>query len=559
MQLTEFNSFTSLILKYADTQPTHLACAFVDKKNKVELTYQELAEKVKCRASLLLEHDLVGQPVALIFPAGIEFVVDFIACLYAGVIAVPLNLARNEKMFERTSDVIVDAGIKAILTTANSSSFLTSSVAGISTDVKELIWLDETNIAKTQRRPLHQVKSDDLAFIQYTSGSTSKPKGVMVSQGNIIANQKAIKEACNHDMGCILGGWLPQFHDMGLVGHLIHPLYLGGTYVTMPAINFVQNPRAWLELISDYKINTSASPNFGFEHCTKFIADTDDLSDINLSSWNVAINGAEPINHKTMQLFSDKFAKCGFDAQSFFPSFGMAETTLFVSGGRFKTGMLVQQLDKASFELGRVNFEVADNIKHIVSCGHISPYFKVDIVDPETTLACAENKIGEIWIRGDSVAQGYWNNTEKTKDDFSAQILGGDGVNCLRTGDMGFIYNNELYVTGRIKEMIIIRGRNIYPYDIEHTCNLDIRASGKTAVVAIDKHGVEAIGAIVEVKAETLMSIDEKIMEQDIKLAVMETHNISIDELKLVKSGSIPRTTSGKLRRGSAKALFCNT
>jgi len=301
----EFESFAGRILRLAKMQPEQDACIFQSRgpETAQHLSWGELASQVVARASLLLEQGLAGKPVALIFSTGNAFVVDFIACLYAGVIAVPLNLSRNAQQFSRTLEIMADAGASAVLTTEETRTFLQQLLAE-ETTAEQLLWLTEQDSASAELTP-GAVTPEQLAFIQYTSGSTSRPKGVMVSQGSILDNQRAICKACCHQPGLIAGGWLPQFHDMGLIGHMMQPLFMGGTYVFMPPMNFIQRPRRWLELISQYRIHSSASPDFGYDHCLKFITDREDLSGLDLSCWKVALNGSEPVHAATMSRRED--------------------------------------------------------------------------------------------------------------------------------------------------------------------------------------------------------------------------------------------------------------
>ncbi len=552
----EFESFAQRVLNYGLSQPDANACVFQSRGPETAqvLSWAQLRQQVQARASLLLEHGLAGQPVALIFPAGNEFVIDFLACLYAGVIAVPLNLSRNAQQFSRTLEIMEDAGVTAVLTTAKTESFLQGALQELASDYQPQLWLDE-QVQSAQIHVPEPVQPDELAFIQYTSGSTSRPKGVMVSHASILDNQQAIQQACQHEAGLIAGGWLPQFHDMGLIGHMMQPLYLGGCYVFMPPMNFIQRPRRWLELISDYRIHSSASPDFGYEHCVKFITAREDLSGLDLSCWKVALNGSEPVNHATMARFAEKFAPHGFDPQAFFPCYGMAETTLFVSGGAPGNGVKTRHFDSTAFAAGTLR-EAAQGIE-VVSCGLISPAFALTIVNPDTCAPCADETIGEIWLHGPSVAQGYWKNSEQTQAGFQAQLNNEDARQWLRTGDLGFVRDGELFVTGRIKELIILRGRNIYPYDIERTCNNYPQASGGgAAVFAVERDGTTRLAAIVELSKAAFINGDHTEMALDIKGLVMDASEVTLDILCLVKPGTIPRTTSGKIRRVACKDLL---
>lgn len=557
-QLINTTLFMDAICKYAETQPDHLACVFQPRAidTAQRLSYQQLYQQIEARSQLMVSLGYHNKVVALLYPSGLDFVINFLACLNCGVIAVPLNVTRNAKQLERTIDIIEDANVCAILTTEDTKAQLCDQLQEIVDGRKHnFAWLTERNeTALSQNLPV--VKASDIAFIQYTSGSTSTPKGVMVSHSNIVDNMKAIETSCGLQKGVVLGGWLPQFHDMGLIGHMLSPLYLGGTYIFMPPMNFIQRPSRWLQLISHYRIFCSAAPNFGYEHCVKLISDREDLTDLDLSCWKVALNGSEPVSAKTMAAFAQKFAPYGFNVQSFFPSYGMAETTLLVSGGPLQSGISVLNLDKNSLSKGLVTqVEVGVDI---VCCGEISAHFSLKIVDPDTLQECSKNQVGEIWLSGDSVAQGYLNNPARTKADFQATLASDNAKQYLRTGDLGFVVNNQLYVTGRIKEVLIIRGRNLYPYDIERTCNSYPYANGGNgASVFTYQCGAETkLGAIVEINKRFLATIDKQVMTQDINALVFAQHEISFDKLLVTRPGTIPKTTSGKVKRAACATLI---
>lgn len=548
-----------VIQYYARVKGTQEACIFQPRElNTAEsLTYADLNQKLTQRAQLLLSLGYQGQPIALLYPTGLDFVVNFLACLAAGAIAVPLSLSRNSKQLERILHILEDAHIQAILTTRETQANLKKQLenSSYSSRKSSFIWLDEyEHVSGTM--PLPDVDPESLAFIQYTSGSTSLPKGVMVSHHNIIHNQNVIHVASDTPEGLRAGGWLPQFHDMGLIGQTLHPLYLGGTSITMPPLTFIQRPRRWLELISHYRIQGSTAPNFGYEHCVRFIGDHEDLSNLDLSCWKIAMNGSEPLNADVMTTFSEKFGKYGFDPSAFFPCYGMAETTLFVSGGPKNSGMEILTLNQEYFEEGKV--QPAEQGIKIVNCGLISPELTVKIVNPETHLHCSSEEIGEIWIAGSSVTQGYWNNSQKTAKVFHAELAVSDGQHYLRTGDMGFVKDQMLYVTGRIKEMLIIRGRNLYPYDIERTCNAYKHAAGRSgcAVFSYCQDNEVKLACIVEIKKQALNRYNHEDMKQDLRAAIMEQHDINISTLLLVKPGIIPKTSSGKIKRVACKDLI---
>ncbi len=518
------------------------------------LNYEQLNQRVQQRAQWLIAQGYHQKNIALLYPAGLDFVVNFLACLAAGVTAVPLNLTRNAQQLQRTVDILDDANIAAILTISEVKQQLLSQLQSLpSLAERQWHWIDETD-QSDQPVELPRVKPEQLAFIQYTSGSTGRPKGVLISHGNIVSNQYMIMQACGHQPGLIAGGWLPQFHDMGLIGHMLQPLFLGGTYVFMPPLNFIQRPRRWLELISHYKIHSSAAPNFGYQHCLKMIKEREDLSKIDLSCWKVALNGSEPVDANTMRAFSERFQSCQFDSKAFFPCYGMAECTLFISGGPAASGMQTVNLSKSDLAQGQVVPSVDG--QDIVDCGIAAPAINIKIVNPDSCLACTEHEIGEIWLSGDALAQGYWNDRQKSIETFQAKIIGSQ-QHYLRTGDMGFLLNGHLYVTGRIKEMLIIRGRNLYPYDIERTCNSHHFASGNNgaSVFTYQERELTKLVAIVEINKRALLHENHEQLKRDLREAIVEQHGIAIDQLHLVKPGIIPKTTSGKVKRIACRDL----
>jgi acyl-CoA synthetase (AMP-forming)/AMP-acid ligase II len=550
--------FRDTLISHTHRKGDNLACIF--QTHGVEtaqtLTYRDLSDWVLKRAQLLLSLNHHGQPVALLFPNGLDFVVNFLACLYAGVIAVPLNLPRNSQQMERNVAILDDAKIKTLLTTATARNQLEQQLNQIpALHGRNWTWIDEYQFSTTEIA-LPLFSPEKLAFIQYTSGSTSLPKGVMVSHGNLVENQKAIQTAYDHPDGLMAGGWLPQFHDMGLIGHMLQPLFMGGTYVFMPPINFVQRPLRWLELISHYRLYSSAAPNFGYKHCVKCIKDGEDLSHLDLSCWQVALNGSEPIDANTMKSFAAKFSPYGFNLDAFSPCYGLAECTLFVSGMSRLTGIQTLILEKEAFQEGRV--KTAEKGYTVVNCGFVSASLNVRIVNPESREVCEEGEIGEIWVSGTSVAQGYWKNTEKTEECFQAQLKQPDGKYYLRTGDMGFLHQGMLFITGRIKEMLIVNGRNLYPYDIECTCNdyQDAVGNNGTSVFTIDEEGESKLVAIIEIKRKSWLEGLHAQIIRDIRESVMNYHNIALDKVILVKPGTIPKTTSGKIKRTSCKYLL---
>ncbi len=544
------------VLSFAESTPDKAACIFQVRspESACTLTYGELRKDVIARAEMLFSLGLKGKRVALIYPPGLDFVVTFLACLYSGVVAVPLNLSRNTLQFQRVALVIREADPSAVLSDDQNLPIIRTALEKQNINTSELFWLDNDSLSNTEQSDsLEPPQLEDLAFIQYTSGSTSTPKGVMVSHKNIVANQESIRKACGHKLGFMGGGWLPQFHDMGLIGQMMQPLYMGGTYVFMPPMNFIQRPRRWLEMISHYRFVSSAAPNFGYEHCVKAISDREDLSGIDLSCWKVALNGSEPVNDRTMAAFSERFGPYGFYPKAFFPCYGMAETTLFVSGGGIGNGVKTETLDLDQFQQSKR--KPAPTGATVVSCGSVSEDFRVKIVNPYSAVSCLESEIGEVWIQGDGVASGYWKNEDKTQEIFGANIIGSDDGPYLRTGDLGYLSEGELFITGRIKELIIMRGRNIYPYDIERTCNEMEQGAGSTAVTSVEAGTKTLLCAIVEIRKNVLINTSDEDLKLLVRSRVMDAHDVNVDVVVIARPGDIPRTTSGKLKRAECRKM----
>jgi len=493
-----------------------------------------------------------GARALLLFPPGLDFVAAFFGCLYAGVVAVPAYPPRPRRSPARLQGLLEDAQPAAVLTVgalaAHAGSW-SEELPGI----RDLAWIavDElgTEGAEDWRPPT--INGDTLAFLQYTSGSTSAPKGVMVSHGNLLHNQKLIQEAFRQTDESVIVSWLPMYHDMGLIGTLLQPLYVGGRCYLMAPAAFLLRPFRWLQAISKYHATTSGGPNFAYDLCVARTS-PERRAELDLSSWRVAFNGAEPVRGGTLAGFAEAFASCGFQAESFHPCYGLAEATLLVaaSGARLPRRM---EVDAAELERNRVS--PADGGRELVSCGAAAGGQWVEIVDPESLQPCAPGRVGEIWVSGPSVARGYWEREEPTRQIFQARLAGGSPP-FLRTGDLGFFHGGELFVTGRIKDLIILRGRNHYPQDIELTVEASHPAlrPGCGAAFAVAEEGEERLVVVHEV--ERRADVDPAIVAEAVRRAVAEEHEVAVHEVVLLRAGTIPKTTSGKIQRGACRGLY---
>ena len=453
----------------AACHPHRTAYTFLDfgASGPQSLTYAELNRNAKQLAAQLQQLGMRNEPALLLYPPGLDYIVAFFACLYAGTIAVPAYPPSNNRHMPRLLAILNDSKAKIVLTTGQIANNIRP-FAGAKENWPVKSWL-QTDGGEPVSAGLWQapnLQETDLAFLQYTSGSTGEAKGVMISHGNLMANQRLIKQRFGHDERSTVVGWLPLYHDMGLIGNVMQPLYCGAGAILMSPMAFLEKPLRWLQAISDYRAHTSGGPNFAYELCVQKI-DRDALAGIDLSGWQLAFNGAEPINPCTLQRFSEAFAGLGFRRRSFYPCYGLAEATLLATGGTKQTLPKVAAFDKAALAQG-ASLAVDDcdpNARSLVSCGTVDGDFEqaLCIIDPESHAVCANGEIGEIWLGGPCIAQGYWRNPTVNSEIF---VKSPGGQRWLRTGDLGFINDGELFVSGRLKDLIIIRGRNYYPHDL---------------------------------------------------------------------------------------------
>nr|WP_238560422.1 AMP-binding protein [Microcystis aeruginosa] len=524
------------------------------------LTYQQLDQKAKALAAQLQLQMSPGERALLLYPSGEEFIIAFFACLYAGVIAVPVYPPRRNQKLSRLRAITRDAQAKLALTT---TSLLSTIEEKFSSD-PELVTvpcLATNNIPDEQAENWQKLNLslEDIAFLQYTSGSTGMPKGVMVSHKNLLHNEKLIASAFGHTTETIVVGWLPLFHDMGLIGNVLQPIYVGFPSVIMPPEAFIQKPLRWLQAISRYKATSSGGPNFAYELCASKIK-PQERENLDLSCWDVAFNGAEPVRAITLEKFANTFADSGFEREAFYPCYGMAETTLFVSGGIKSQSPVIEAVDKLAL---LENSAVTINCQHpnaqlLVGCGHAWLSEKIVIVNPESLTECRDGEIGEIWVSSDSVAQGYWNRPGQTEETFKAYLADTQVGPFLRTGDLGFLLAGELFITGRLKDLIIVQGRNHYPQDIEATVeksHLGLR-QGCGAVFSVEIAGQERLVVVQEVERSYLRKLDSPAVIEQIIRSVAEEHQLDVYAVALLKTASIPKTSSGKIQRIACRTAF---
>jgi acyl-CoA synthetase (AMP-forming)/AMP-acid ligase II len=542
---------------HASEIPDRVAYTFLgeqwptDASTTVSLTFVELSVKVESLAAHLLTRAKPGDRAALLYPSGLDFVVAFLACLRAGIIAVPVNVPRREKHFGRLINILKDCEPLLTLTTQDVGGLIDSMSLDRLCLGQILATDDHFNSDVDARQDFPFIAPKDIAFLQYTSGSTAEPQGVVVTHANLLANEAAIEAGVGHTRESVHVGWLPLFHDMGLVGNVLQPLYVGYHSILMSPDSFLREPVRWLRAINDFRGTTSGAPNFAYEHCARLVT-AEEKRGLDLSSWRVAFNGAEPVRAATLDRFSEAFGECGFQREAWCPCYGIAECTLFVSGGPPMQLPRIVKLSADALEQGRAIPAAGTciNARPIVACGRVASGIEVRIVDPETDRECAPGQVGMIWIRGDSVTSGYWNQPERTRAAFAARLNDtGDGP-YLRTGDLGFVLDDQVFITGRLKELIIINGRNIYPQDVEAAPigAHPLCRPGTAASFGVSSADSESLVVIVEVEGTPDDELAAEIRLR-IRQSVMRTVDVMPNDIELVPRGSLSKTSSGKLRR----------
>ncbi|MGX2041491.1 amino acid adenylation domain-containing protein [Methylocaldum sp. MU1018] len=539
------------------------------------LTFADLDRRARAIAARLQTLGMIGERALLLYPPGLEYIEAFFGCLYAGAIAVPAYPPTRQHL-PRLQAVMRDAAPGVIMTTAELvAKFRDEFVGGALCAASNWLATDAVASGEAGRWRAPVLAPESLAFLQYTSGSTGDPKGVMVSHGNLLANQEAIRQSFGHTEHSTVVGWLPLYHDMGLIGNILQPLYVGSTAVLMSPMAFLEKPVRWLKAISEYRAATSGGPNFAYDLCVRKVT-AEQKRGLDLSAWTLAFNGSEPVRAATLERFAGAFAECGFRRESFFPCYGLAEATLFVTGTGLETGglRLEEKPDKADFD---DSSSLSPPVSSLVSCGLPADRHIVQIVDPNTGKPCLPGREGEIWVSGPSVAQGYWNCAEESENTFRARLEAGDlrpdkkgtkafpqasglqpQTSYLRTGDLGLLDDGRLYVTGRIKDLIIIRGRNYYPQDIEHalTDSVDVLRPGGCAAFSVTCQDEEKPIVVAELTREAIRKADYEAIFASLRSALAEICELTAAELVLVRPGGVPKTSSGKLRRQACKQAY---
>lgn len=528
-----------------------------------ELSYKTLWLEAASIAGFLRSIANPGDCIMLFFPPGMAYIKAFYGCLLAGMVAVPLYPPRRNIKSDRILSVAQSCQSSVALTTQSELENIQASWSEQNSLDLSLKFYATDSLALTSQSLTSCPDIDPSlpAFLQYTSGSTGSPKGVIITHSNIVANVTYLSLKAGGTKEDIFVNWLPLFHDLGLITAVLWPVYLGAPSTLMAPATFVRNPVIWLKAISQYRGSMCGAPNFAYELCTNKISAVE-LSGLDLSSWRVAYNAAEPVRAETLNSFSEYFSGCGFKPEAFYPGYGMAEATVFITGGDSfvsPTQLTVNKKILAEHKLELINEDDSNAIK-IVACGSALSPHDVRIVDPETNCELPNGSVGEIWFSGPSVSPGYWGLAELSKDTFNQKIVGQDaGVNSyLKTGDLGVMYAGDLFVTGRIKDLIILRGKNYYPQDIEMSVT-DAHFSlkkGACAAFSLSENNVEQLIVVVEVEREYFRTVNVDDVISAVRQCVSLEHEVNVDRVVLLKPYKIPVTSSGKIQRKKTRELL---
>jgi acyl-CoA synthetase (AMP-forming)/AMP-acid ligase II/acyl carrier protein len=553
-----------LLANQAANQPDGLAYVYLDERDGLsEITFGQLDRRARAIATRLQLELNAGDRALLVYPAGLEFIAAFFGCLYAGVVAVPATYPKPKRPMPRLQRIALDCDAHVALSSAQTLTTLDPELLSADAATSQWIATDELDDALADMWHRPELAESDLAFLQYTSGSTSDPKGVMLTHGNLLTNLDCIRQSfgigeTEDDLISATGVfWLPAYHDMGLIGGILTPLYMGGRSVLMSPAAFLQRPMRWLQAISDYRATISGAPNFAYEYCVRRTT-PDQRATLDLSHWRLAFCGAEPIRAETLQHFADAFGGVGFRMDAFYPCYGLAETTLLAAGPNFEHEPHVLTVNRAALGEHRVVEaigEPAEMTQRLVGCGPAVHGHAIVIVRPETTIECDEDEVGEIFIAGPSVAQGYWNQAEETEQVFGARVEGRE-ERFLRTGDLGFFRDGELFVTGRLKDVIIIRARNHYPQDIEQSAEEAHPAVMPGAAFALEaEEGDEQLVVVHQVDRQYRGANMDDIVRA-IRRAIVEQHELDPYAIVLIRQTSLPITSSGKVQRNLCREQY---
>ncbi len=543
----------------ATRRPDDVAFVFLQDGDRetARLTYAQLDRRARTIAAALRPLQCAGKPVLLVYPQGLELVGALFGCLYAGALGTIVPVVVPQQAFDRAPGIARDAEPAALLTVESlrggaQEHDALRSLPAVATDV-----LADDDAASPPEAP----DPEQLAMLQYTSGTTTSPRGVMLSHANFAANLRAIAQMENVVDGrpMLRLGWVPSYHDMGLVSFLLCPVYFGIVSVMMPPMVFMQRPLRWLEAVSRYRATYTVAPSFAFALCVRR-STPEQRAALDLSCLDTVASGGEPVRADLLERFAEAFAGAGFDPRAFLPAYGMAETTLLATVPAPGSGLHARSLDVGALALGVATpAQSADSVRRVVCCGHAAPEHEVAIVDPGTRERMPQERIGEIWLRGPSVTRGYWKRREETAAVFDAQLQDTPpSRGWLRSGDLGFLGPEGLFVTGRCKDLIIVRGANHDPLDLEIAASQSHPAlgGGLGAAFSLETADGESIVLACEVDRSAVTDLDAAAVTTRVAESVSRRFGLALHDLALLAPGALPRTTSGKIQRQRCKERY---
>lgn len=559
--MREHQTFTAHIRARAAETPDREALILLSERNgrllPQTITYAELDRSARILAGRLRRHVEPGDRVLIALESRALFAAGFLACLYAGAVAVPVAPPGGRGHHdERIAGIVREAAAACVLTSVGEAAEMSQLLARTGHSDVVCLLTDAPAVTHEAAGPDEPwqpfaAAPDAPAYIQYTSGSTGDPRGVVATHRSLLANQRAISEALGTRPGTRLGGWLPLHHDMGLVGQLLHALWLGGTAVLLSPAAFVKRPANWLETVSRYGLTVSGAPDFAYELCLRRINDAQ-IAALDLSRWEVAVSGGEPVNPATLTAFAERFAPAGLRPEALAPCYGLAEATLLVSGTRTAPAAAGRTVDAAALDEGMLTDSTGPG-RLVAHCGPAASA-DIRIVDPDTRRELPDGRIGEIWVRGDSIGPGYWGRPAETAAVFDCRIEDG-GSGYLRTGDLGALEGDLLYVTGRSKDVIIYAGRNLYPQDLERTVQRVSALFGAATAFSVPDSR-ERIVIVQELRARSRYDIDLAGLAAAVQRRLSEEYEVTAGGVLLVRPGTVRRTTSGKVERAAMRRLF---
>lgn len=558
---SKFHSLVDILQWRAAHQPDSLVYTFLQDGESLEenVTFLDLDQRARVIANHLLRLEAKGARALIVYDPGIEYIAALLGCFYASVIAVPVyppDPMRVTRTLSRLETIIRDSRAQFMLTSSSKANW-SDALARTCESLKHVVFTDQ--LEPTVNGPWEwqqpSIGSDEIALLQYTSGSTGSPKGCIISHGNLMYNFRHVQQF--DEPNAVAVSWLPMYHDMGLIGTVLQSLYSGRRLVLMSPLAFIQRPFRWLQAISKYRAYATSAPNFAYDLCVRKVTDQE-LRQLDLSCWTLGCSGAEQVRSETLDRFAEKFERCGFRREALYPCYGLAEATLIVSGGQKHEPPVVAEFDAAQLSAGRAQPANGQGnaTRKLVGCGKQVDGCHVKIVDPQSHEECHEGQVGEIWVHSPGVGKGYWARPEESAAVFRAALADQSETAYLRTGDLGFLIDGELFVTGRRKDLLIINGRNHYPQDIEEVvngCHRSLRR-GATVACSVEVQNQERLVCVQEVMRSQRLDLEDVL--STIRATISRELQLDVYAILLVKGGSVPKTSSGKIQRQACRQKF---